>query len=245
MINYEENMINTHEVIDLINQALSDKKPLSLSRFGHGEIANMIWPDNELWTKGFEYFKDYAGATVSIEILKKDLIHSLMTSDIIGLHVSSSYKGVDQKCAEITREILKKVSFEPKKVCNAWVTHEIINYTSFWDIMYNNKVAVVGRRNKAAMKWFIKHGINLVDCISLEGYRQIDSVHEHLKNNFEWDIVLISAGIPATIIAPKLAQSSEKVVIDFGHALDILIDGKNFNERELVPKWKRSSRRKQ
>jgi hypothetical protein len=40
------------------------------------------------------------------------------------------------------------------------------------------------------------------------------------------EIALISAGIPATILAPIISKLNQKVAIDFGHALDIILDRK-------------------
>jgi hypothetical protein len=54
----------------------------------------------------------------------------------------------------------------------------------------------------------------------------------------DWEIALVAAGIPATIMAPALAEKSGKVVIDFGDALDMVIDGEKFDYNKLVKDWK-------
>ncbi|MGG3888367.1 GT-D fold domain-containing glycosyltransferase [Metabacillus fastidiosus] len=240
-----DRILSTDEVLKLIQEAIALKKPLSLSRFGHGEIAYATWPRNKKWRKGFEYYRNYAGAASSIEELNKALIDSLFNSDIVGIHVikdDSQYEvRADEPCAEITKKLLKRLDFTPKYVCSAWVTHHMIDHTAFWELLRQNNIALVGRRAKEATPYFQRLGVNIVDSIPLEGLDQIDEVCEKLSNNDMWDITLLAAGIPATILSPLLSKKSNRVVIDFGHALDRLIEGNSFSDERLTKEWLNTS----
>ena len=231
-------MLNTYEVLELIKEAISTKKPLSLSRFGHGEISYAIWPKFKQWRQGFEYYRNYAGATSSIEELNKSLIHSFKKSDIVGVYDLKSEIRVDNECAKLTKYLLKKLNYKPKYVCSALVTHRMIEQHAFWDLLKQNNIALVGRRAKEASNHFQMLGIDIVDTVSLDGCEQIEEVCDKLSSNNMWDIALLSAGIPATILSPILSKKSCRVVIDFGHALDMILDGVgDFDHESLVKDW--------
>jgi hypothetical protein len=230
--------LDTIGVLNFIERALVEKNKLSLSRFGHGEIAFSIWPENQEWTDGFEYFRYYAGANTSIEELNNSLLWSLRESDIVGIHLPNSVTNVDIRCANLTKQLFRRIRYQPKYVCSAWITHDLISYNEFWELLKKYNVALVGRRANEASLIFEKLGINIVVVDNLEGFIQIQNICDKLNKNDNWDIALISAGIPATILSPMLANKSMRVVIDFGHALDKFIDGENFDHEQLIKEWK-------
>ncbi|USK72876.1 hypothetical protein LIT31_13360 [Peribacillus frigoritolerans] len=79
--------------------------------------------------------------------------------------------------------------------------------------------------------------MQITGSIDLNGYEELSGVQNELQSNKEWEIALISAGIPATILAPRIAKLNQKVAIDFGHALDMILDGKEYKHSDLVKKW--------
>lgn len=235
--NYEEFMINIDEVLNLIIEAIENRGPLSLGRYGHGEIAFIGESDFPEWKIGFAPHDSYAGATVSIKTIKHDLLRALETTDIVGLHSSWSEAWEDLEAAKMTKLLLNQYSFKPRWICPAFITHEMIKRDEFWRILKNCKVALVGRRAAEAVPVFREKGINIVYTSELEGYEEMDRVYDDMSKRRDWDIALLSAGIPATILVPRLAQQANKVAIDFGHALDKLVDGEDFNYEKILRDW--------
>lgn len=233
--NYEKNLLDRNGVIELLEKATINKTSLSLARFGHGEVY-IAWNTYPDWILGWK-FREYTGSTGSPKELQKELQHALKICDIAGLHVSSSKSEEDRNCANATRIMLKELNITPPYVCSAWIAHGLIYNNRFCDWLRQQKVFLVGRRAKEAEVVFKKRGHNIVGTLTLEGYDQIQSVCDALCEKKEWNVALISAGIPATIITPKLAKASNRVVIDFGHAMDMAIEGNKFNHDKKLQQF--------
>ncbi len=234
--NYEDSMLNLNDILDQILNALENCEPLSLGRYGHGEIAFL----------GHIDFHDahYAGATASASTISEDLLEALRTTDIIGFHASWSDSEDDRSAAEMTKKLLLNFGLEPTNVCSAFLTYEMIKSERFWECLRNRRVALVGRRAEEACPAFVDKGVDIVYTAGFEGYEDIERVYGELSKRADWDVALLSAGIPATILAPRLANQTKRVVIDFGHALDRLIDGENFDYWKLVREWEERAREK-
>ncbi len=241
---YEESMLDLNKVLDLIMDALRNHKALSIGRYGHGEIAYLGWSEFPEWKRGYDPHGYYAGATVSNSIIRKSLVDALKTTDIAGFHVSGSTAWEDKSAADLTKKLLGRIGFKPSRVCSAYITHEMIKSAKFWQCMKNQRIALVGRRAAEAVPCFFDKGIQITYSTGLEGYGEMDKVYDELSGRGDWDIALLAAGIPATILAPRLARKSNKVAIDFGHALDKLIDGSQYDYLELLEKWKQETGKK-
>lgn len=227
-------MLVTHQVLKLIDLAIFQKKGLSLARFGIGEITYLTSTASTVLVQQFERYKSYAGITCSPEEIRRQLIQALKNTDIAGLIPTSRL----DFWGKATKQVLQDLQFMPAKVCCAWVMHDFVRERMFWEWIRNKKIVLVGRRSEHAKTLFQRHGVQVVDTINLEGYKDLDKAQNYLVQPADWEIVLISAGIPATILVPRIAKTTGKVAIDFGHALDILLDGENFNHSQRVQEWK-------
>jgi hypothetical protein len=236
--NYEDFFLNINDVVELFRQASFEKKPLSLARFGHAEMSVAFYPYPD-WIKKWK-FKDYVGATGSPKQIQEDLWEAIKTTDIVGFHTSKAREEADRITAEETKKLLSRLNIQPRKICDAWITHAFLDNPSFWELLRHLKVVLIGRRSKEAEPYFQKRGISVVGTYSLEGYTEINSVFSQLCQNHDWDLALISAGIPASILAPKLAHACGKLTIDFGHALDKIIEGDSFNHNKIAKKFSQS-----
>lgn len=239
--NYEDYMISLNSVLDLLEAAIKNKHRLSLSRFGHAELAYIGSVDFPEWKYGISPHSFYAGATAPDVILQKELRQALRATDIVGFHASWSYSPDDRDAARKTSILIKQLNIKPKHICDAYITHKMIESNRFWQLLKNQKVVLVGRRAKEAVAAFKNKGIAVNYTTTLEGYQEINKVYDDLSGRQDWDIAIVAAGVPATILAPRLAQKTNKIVIDFGHALDMVIDGESFNYDKLLTDWKESN----
>jgi len=228
--NFEKSILTTKQTLTHIDLAIKEGKPLSLSRFGIGELTYLFSGKIPLLVKHFERYKDYSGITRSEETIRQELIKALKTSDLTGLPPSFR----SEFWANKTQEILKELNYSPSLVCSAWVMHDAVLEGSFWPWIKGKRAVIVGRRSTEAVPLFTQNGVTVAGAIHLEGYEGIAQAHSGIAKLPEWDIALVSAGIPATILVPRIAESTGKVAIDFGHALDMLMDGERYNHLKLV-----------
>jgi hypothetical protein len=228
---FEKNFISVQSVLKLIDQAINDKNSYSLSRFGIGEITYLL--KNSILTQHFQRYRLYAGIQASDEEIRKELIHALKTTDFHGLIPSWR----SEFWAQMTENVLNELKFTPDKTCSAWVMHDALKQGLFWPWIKDKLVILVGRRSSQAVPIFRENGVQVMESVNLEGYQDLDKAYEALMEKSNWDIAIISAGIPATILVPKIAKSASKTAIDFGHALDMIIDGENYNHLHLVHQY--------
>ena len=238
LYNYEDSMIDLDGVLNQIIDAIRDHKAFSLGRYGHGEVAYLGWPEFPEWKKGYDPHASYAGATASVTTIKDDLLEALRTTDIVGFHVSWGDAWEDRGAADLTKKLLQIYKYKPAQVCSAFITHEMIKSDRFWECLKNQRIALVGRRAEEASPAFRDKGVDIVYTTGFEVYEDMEKVYDELSKREDWDVALLSTGIPATILAPQLANQTNKVVIDFGHALDKLIDGENFDYLKILKDWK-------
>lgn len=238
-VEYESRMLDINQVVELLNNASINKSPLSLARFGHSEVY-ISWSTYPQWIEGWKY-RAYVGANDSPLKLQNELREALMTADIVGLHRSDSNLEEDRNCSKETIELLKYLQFSPENVCSAWITHELINHDGFLEWLRKQNVVLVGRRFREAVPIFSKKGIKVTNAINLEGTNDIQKVHDQLCKENNWDVALVSAGLPATILVPSLARNSGRIAIDFGHALDKMIEGIQFNFDKTAENFSKGS----
>lgn len=235
--NYEERLLDTFQTLNLLAQATQEQRSCSLTRFSHAEISilstSFYAPD---WVKNWEYSL-YQGATASPEALQHMLIESLKTTDISGLHLSTAADQVDRDFAVSTKELLAKLNIKPQTVCSPWTPHHLTKIPAFWKWLRQYPLALVGRRSAEAADHFRRSGIHIAAALNLEGCEGIDEVQRQLCSRSDWRIALVSAGIPATILVPRLAKDSGRTVIDFGHALDMIIEGSAFDFYRIAGQW--------
>lgn len=217
----------------LLDQAIKQNRGYSLARFGIGEISYLSYPANGLFVQEFKRYESYAGVSNSPEMIRRELVRSLRDTDIAGLIAPWRL----DPWAKQTRAVLEQLKFMPSKACCAWIMQSLLDEGTLWPWLSNKKVFLVGRRSKEAEIVFREQGIQITGSIVLNGYDELNRVQNELQSNQKWEIALISAGIPATILAPRIAKLTQKVAIDFGHALDMILDGKEYKLSDLVKKW--------
>ncbi|MCD8511604.1 MAG: hypothetical protein LRY73_18255 [Bacillus sp. (in: Bacteria)] len=241
---YEQMVLSSDKVINLIGEALVNQSPLSLTRFSHAEITYLNWRNNSKLVNKMEKFRDYNGATLNYKELSKLLEKSLKETTITGL-IPKAFTDVpsnpkDKKNGKYwyrqTKEVFHRLNHLPETVCSVWSTQEMIYKKQFWKLLKNKSIIVVGRRATESVTSFQKYGVNVVETMNLEGIEQVEKVKSSMATQ-EWDLAIVAAGIPATLLTPSLAKETGRVVIDFGHALDKIIDGDDFDFDKLVEKW--------
>jgi hypothetical protein len=230
---FETFLLDHSLVINMLEKAIGQKRSFSLGRFGIGEISFLSWPAYPLLLENFKRYESYAGITCAPEIIKRELVTALKTVDTAGL--IPSWKLDDWSMH--THRVLEQLKIMPRSICCAWIMHDMVRKGSLWPFLNNKKVILVGRRSMEAVPIFKKKGVFVTGSVPFDGYSELDDVSQSVLNDLEWEIALISAGIPATILAPRIAKESGRIAIDFGHALDIILDGDGFNHSALVEKW--------
>jgi len=222
---YEDKLLSLHEVVELIDSSVAHGKPYSLSRFGHAEISEMAYDTEPGLAEDMEYYRKYNGVTASPDRMQRELVEAFRLATTAGLLIRSE----DRSGAEYTRKTFARLGLEFGTICSAFVTHQMVKLPFFWDWVRQYRIALVGRRAQEAASVFGRRGVEVTSAATLPNYDGLPAAYEALAQDDDWQIALISAGVPATLLAPRIARATSRVAIDFGHALDLLVDGPAFD----------------
>lgn len=230
------NLMQLDEILEKLEFSMKQKKPYSLIRFGHGEmhvVSHKIYPEHNL-NRYFDHYHNYAGISELSDNIALNLINSLKRADLVGLGNHTPYN------QELLDKIIDYYHLSLPAICNAWICVEMINSVKFFDLLKSKKIVIIGRRSTEGAVRFRDFGINVVGTIGHEGFEGIPKTLRAVSTMPEFDLAIVAAGVPATIMCPDIAEITGKVAIDFGHALDILIEGESFDHEKLVNNFNES-----
>lgn len=224
---------NAMEIENEIKNALKEKKGYSLIRLGDGELLalahDILLRSEEIKENPRLNFLSYAGIDIPNHQFRDRLTRNILRASAIGIPTARfpAYQRLFNRLATFHKLPLKNLN----------LTHSVINYylnnstTVYHDLLKNKKILLIGNRMKEGKEYFEKEGYNsIVDSITVNGIDSIDSVIEQTKL-YDYDVALVSAGIPANIICVELAKIN-KVALDFGHMIDNLLSKSTFLNKD-------------
>jgi hypothetical protein len=232
------NFHSTIEVARKIQEALNNSQGLSLVRVGDGE-ARAIGHDMFNTYPSIEQLDwiDYAGIKLPDEIVRDMILIAIEKSDIVGFRP-------DRTRSEVER-ILTHFNKNLTYTCSAGINWDLYNQGLLYQLMRNKRILLVGRLSELAASVLRNQGFIVNQHIVLEGFYDLNRVYYYIKNSTNnFDIALISAGIPAVVLSYWIANRLGKVAIDLGHVVNKIIDS-NFGPNkhtEAVIQWRYSQK---
>lgn len=220
------NLKSTKEIEYEILDALKNKKGYSLIRLGDGELLalthDIVLPTERINEIKQIDFLSYAGINIPNHVMRDKLTENLLESNAIGIPTA--------RYPTFQRLLNKLISVKHLPLDKMNLTSSIINYdlnkytTLYHQILMNHKVLLVGNKMLEGKEFFLNQGYtNISGVIPVNGLDSVDYVVREAKN-YDYDIALVSAGIPANLICVELAKEN-KIAIDFGHMINYLIKG--------------------
>jgi len=244
MKNYETFFHSLEEVTNKIQQSLDNKKGLSLVRIGDGEAFSMGYE----MVAGYQSIMqgyDYAGVPRANPQVRHLLLKAIQEADIVGLSDDRSVP----LCAPLIEKILEKHNINLDYICHARINWHLHGGGSgpLYDLLKGKRVIIVGRLAQEAAPKMKQLGLKIVGTYPLEGINRLNSSYSRIhKDRRNFDVAIVSAGIPAVPLCVKLAKECNKVAIDFGHSINDLLQP-GFNVKylgETTLQWRRAMRDK-
>jgi hypothetical protein len=219
--------LELNDVIRRIDQALADRKPLSLVRIGDGE--NIVMAQRSVWTVrrvlqerwAIKANKGEKGVTLPNIKLRDELVKSIRSASIVGLLPlgDEQIKAPDYVKRPLTNRIFRYFKLNPSVRCHACVNREMPSSEQFWRMLRHKRILIITRYPEPLKETLEKEPLRLkvTHMIPFSHYDQIEEtlkIVEAIRHRF--DIALISCGVNAVILAPRIAEATGKVAIDFG-----------------------------
>ena len=92
-------------------------------------------------------------------------------------------------------------------------------------LLQGRKLLIIGNAAPELAHVLTGHGFIITGIISpVNGFADIERVMVEVRD-IEFDLALVSAGIPAVMISYRIAAERGKVALDFGHLADAIVKG--------------------
>ncbi|WP_225445880.1 GT-D fold domain-containing glycosyltransferase [Paenibacillus arenosi] len=207
-----------------MKQALLEGRPLSVVRLGDGELLALahdrLIPSQEIRdhspfvaTSGMS-LPDYAG--------REALAESVRRATYVGIPISRLpyFQGL---LYPVCREY--GLSLQHMRITYSTVNYLIAQLGYLQQLLQGRNVLLIGNVAQQLGKVLSKRGVIISGMIaSVSGMKDIPRVMREAAS-ITFDIALVSAGIPAVIIAERIASELGKVALDFGHLANRLAEG--------------------
>ncbi|MNI25358.1 hypothetical protein D3C73_790060 [compost metagenome] len=230
-----EDWCTTLDVIDEIEKALAEKKPLSIVRVGDGENICLtqykLWPIRTTlstrWAR-LSRSTNWKGVRLPNIELRDQLIKAIKKADIVGIpyHNDKEILAEQKYLRPLTDACFNAFDIKPKKLCHTFVNRHMVEHQKFWEMLKGKKVVVISRWAKDFKKlvgdMYVKYDIEMVKSIRIDHFKEIPQVIRKMES-LECDIVFISAGVNAVILAQKLAEKQGRIAIDFGKSAVFMV----------------------
>ena len=232
-----QRMMTTLEVIRCIARAMKERKPLSVVRVGDGENICLaqykVWPMRKVlatrWAK-LSRRTNWKGVRLPNRKLRDQLVMAIKRADIVGIPYENDQEILAEQrtLRPLTDQCFRAYRIRPKALCHTFVNRHMVEYEEFWEMLRGRKVAVISRWAGKLKKWvkrrYAGFGIEFVKLVSIDRFEQIPKVMRKMKK-VDCDIVLVSAGVNAVILAERLAREQGRVAVDFGKSAVFMVTG--------------------
>ncbi|PJN60225.1 GT-D fold domain-containing glycosyltransferase [Paenibacillus sp. FSL H7-0940] len=224
-------------VLDQLEAALREHRPLSLVRVGDGENIVMsqetVWPTEQVlqerWAKKANLGQK--GLRLPNPKLRDEVAASLQRADIVGIlpRGDSTINAPDYLKRPLTDMVFAHFGISPPMTCHACVNRELAQNPRFWQMLAGKRVLLVTREIEALRVMLERdpYNLNIVTALPFDSYDQMDETLHWIQNNqHTFDVALFSCGVNAVILAERTAALAGKVAIDFGKANNIILKGR-------------------
>ncbi|AOY76992.1 GT-D fold domain-containing glycosyltransferase [Clostridium formicaceticum] len=227
----EESLLSADEVIEKMYTAYRNKQGLSIVRLGDGEALALA---QEVVLRCDEIKKrkwlPYAGLTVPDLKARDELVASVKKADIVGVAMN--------ELPDFTPLLIKvfeahQINTNQKVLTNACINYFLMEKQRLKKFLLQSpkpRVFLIGNKVDRLVPYLTREGIRVVGLLravrGLKDCSKIVKLTSLYRNRF--DIVLVSAGIPAVIISERIAKEYSTITLDFGHAADLIIKRKYF-----------------
>ncbi|HEX3047079.1 MAG TPA: GT-D fold domain-containing glycosyltransferase [Bacillota bacterium] len=223
----QQSLSSANEVLAKIKRALLTRKSFSLIRLGNGEALTLahgvLVPMEQMpdWLT-------YAGVRLPDETARQELLNAIKTADIVGISTDRA----NWDCAPLLRKVFAHYNLRPRVLTDAAINWQLHRFDRLYHFLQGAPVALIGRVAPAAAPLLQKKGVNIVSVVTLEGLADIPRAESQILSGPPFRVALVAAGIPATILCPRLARKTNCIAIDYGHVInDLLKPG--FNTLDL------------
>lgn len=209
------------EVSTQLIDALNTNSPYSLVRLGDGELLSLaqekVLP---ISTVKAQTFLKRAGILIPDLKARDQLMESVLKANMVGIPISRAWSYQPLAMAVFQAN---QMDYKDLPLTDSFINYYLYDSGHLEQIWAKRRILLVGNKAPSLYPFLVKRGVDVTGVISpVNGMLDIPRVM-NLIRNAQFDLALVSAGIPAVIISEKIATELGKVAIDFGHMANKLV----------------------
>lgn len=227
---YLKQMIPLQRAEEILRQHIQEKKPFSLIRINDGE-TRAIGYNIFINTKQLPGWYRYTGVDTPTEAVRGALIRAIKEADLVGLPTRSA-----APFRPLTEKILTKYQLRPKLICNTNINRWLYHHDGLARLVKGQRLLLLGKTIRKVIPAFRAMGAKVVAAETVNGFADIQRVLQYVRTCPDFDLALVSAGIPAKPICTSIRRFYGKVAIDLGHVPEMMLyPGLRYGE--IIRKW--------
>ena len=205
--------MSLREVMGAFQRAIDEKKPISLSCVGDGEmyfIAYKMLPyfskADQVWgkTKYLKYLMDQS--------VRDQVLEGAIHSDIIGIQAGWPASAIF---------LDHYTSIPLDHICDSCIGKGLHFSGLLYELLKNKRVYLVGNYVHFLLPVLEKYQVTVAGSTTVDYFDDIPRVKDCLSK-VDFDVALLSAGVPTLILAPWIARSLKRCALDFGDAINLV-----------------------
>lgn len=217
-------LLSAHDVFNRMMNALQEGNPLSVIRLGDGELLALAQEValDEAQVRSQGHFLNYAGIQVPDLSARDQLAQAVRTADIVGI---PKLRLPNFQPLAFTVFKVHGISYQQLQLSTSTINYALYLEGYLKRLLVGRRVLLVGNTAHGLGDVMGRNGIHVARAIApVHGIHDIPRVMNEIAG-CDFDIALVSAGIPAVIIAQRIARDLGRVALDFGHLADAFIKG--------------------
>src|SRR5690606_33564080 len=148
--------------------------------------------------------------------LRDQLVQSIKKATIVGILPKNDQviRAPQYLKRGLTDRIFRYYKLNPRLTCNARVNRLIAQKRLLPNFLRGKRILVITRNPKRVKSILQQFNLNVTATIPFSNYAQINSTIKKVNSiQTQFDVALLSCGVNAVILAPKIANSTGKVAL--------------------------------
>lgn len=212
-------LLGVERVYAELDGAVRERRPYSFIRLGDGELMTLaqevVIPVSAV--RASSPFLPYAGIVVPNLQARDEIARSIRSASLVGVPISRK-----PQFQPLLFKALRAhgIPCDGLKLTTSTMNYALHEQGYLLPLLAGRRLLVVGNVAGELAQALRLQGMNIAGVVSpVRGYSDVDRVVAEAIM-YDFDIALVSAGIPAVPIVVRIVQSTGKAAIDFGHSAD-------------------------
>ncbi len=210
-------LMSPRQVAETFQHALEEKRPINHVNLGDGEIIFLAFGRSagfEKWPSPSDidpYFKYVSDSTI-----RDAMLDGVLGSDIIGMP-ARLYTGNWSEA----EAVLNSFSIPTQRICDSYTGRLLHNEGLLYEILKDKRVCLLGNHVGNLVPLLKKNHTEIVGQTEVNYFEDIPRVKNYLSQ-IDFDIAILSAGMPTLILSPWISRTLGRSAFDFGSAVNFL-----------------------